>query len=177
MRISSAMHWWYSCAMAENGYDITARNGYVVSTIAENEYCRYWTWILLSLPLLKMDMLGHSRWACYIPHNGILSILVNSHLVSVIAGDSSKADGLNQPLQEELQTVNNGVFFCVGFFLTTVFPQKVGFLCGEVFYLGYGWPPALKPHQVHLFCSCLIILLAHPSHTCKLLFLLSHTSA
>ena len=74
----------------------------VVSTIAENGY----------VGALSLSLLYSPQWST------VNTAGYNSHLVSVIAGDSSKADGPNQPLQEELQTVNNGVFF-----LCWVFPH------------------------------------------------------
>ena len=51
----------------------------------------------------------------------------------------------------------HGVLFCAQseFFLTTILSQR-RVLCGEgFFYLGLGWPPALKQHAA----ACIVLLL------------------
>lgn len=49
-----------------------------------------------------------------------------------------------------------------GFFLTIILSLKRG-LCGEVFfYLGLGWPPALKQHAI----TCIVLLLQVKAYIC-----------
>ena len=56
---------------------------------------------------------------------------------------------------------NCGVFFLLGFFLTTLFSSRKFFWCGVVFYLGLGWPPALKL-QLHCLASVLHFVFGPP---------------
>ena len=108
-------------------------------------------------------LLEHYRWACYTHHEENCCCWTIATWCLSLLEIQLKQMALTRHFKKnsyyELWTM--GCSFVLGFFLTTIFPHKVGFLCGEVFYLGYGWPPAQKK-QVHWSCSWWIFLLAHP---------------